>query len=106
MLCCNVKGVVSWVNIEKILTAFSAELRVVSSQKPVIATRQEKLFTLVKIVWRYDIPFPISQKLQTHRHTYTQNTAINLIDNPDTSLKLLWLNVISAKIFLGEMFCE
>ena len=68
---CNVKGVVLRVSSEKLLKAFSLEPRVVSSQKPVVATRQEKLFTLVKVVWRYDIPFPISRKIQTHRQTDT-----------------------------------
>ena len=78
------KGVVSRVTCEKVLKAFSLEPRVVSTQKPVVATRQEKLFTLVKAAWRYDVPLPRSQKLQTHgqtdTHTHTRNTAINIID--------------------------
>ena len=78
------KGVVSRVTSEKVLKAFSPELRVVSTQKPVVATRLEKLFTLMKAGWLYDVSFPRSKKLQTQRrtdtHTDTQNTAINVID--------------------------
>ena len=72
---------VSRVTCEKVLKAFSLEPRVMSTQKPVIATRQEKLFTLVKAAWRYDIPFPRSRGItNTQTDTHTQNTAINIID--------------------------
>ena len=76
------KGVVSRVTREKVLKAFSPEPHVVSTQKPVVATRQEKLSMLVKAAYRYDVAFLRSRKLQTHRQTDThaQNTAINIID--------------------------
>ena len=82
----NVKGVVSRVTCEKVLKAFSLEPRVVSTQEAVVVTLQVKLSMLVQAAWRYDLPFPISRKLQTHRHTHThththtRNTAINIID--------------------------
>ena len=34
---------------------------------------------LVKEVWRYNDPFPRSQKLQTHKQTHTRITGIIII---------------------------
>ena len=51
-------------------------------QKPVSATRQEKLSTLVKEAWRYDIRFPRSRQLKTHtdRHRHSIRVLIYIID--------------------------
>ena len=65
---CNVMGVVWRVASKKVLKAFSLEPCVVSTQEAVVVTRQVKLSTLVQAASRYDLPFLISQKLQTHTH--------------------------------------
>ena len=58
------KGVVSRVTSEKVLN----KPCVVLTQKPVDATRQEKLSTLVKAAWHYNVLFLRSRKLQTNTH--------------------------------------
>ena len=47
------------------------------TEEAVIVTRQVKLSTLVQAAYRYDLPFVISRKLQTHGHT--QIKPINII---------------------------
>ena len=73
---CNMKGVVLRRTCEKVLKAFSPEPCVVWTQKVVVVTRQVTLSILVQAVQRYDLPFPISRKSQTH----TRSTSINYID--------------------------
>ena len=76
------KGVVSRVTSEKVLKAFSLKGRVLSTRDAVGATLQTKLSTFVKAACRYDVPFPRTQKLQTHTHAHThkRNTYIIIID--------------------------
>ena len=70
------KGVVSHVTCKKVLKAFSLEPHVLPTGDPVDTTRQAKLSKLVKAVFRYYVPLPRSQKLQTHgqtdTHTHTE----------------------------------
>ena len=82
---------------------FFLKPRVVLTQKPVGATFQEKLSILVKAVWHYDVPFPTSQKLQTHRHT--RNRAINVIDGklPVFGKQLVENDPWPARDFLGAL---
>ena len=81
---CNVKCVVSRVTNEKVLKAFFLERRVLSTRDEVGTTRQRKFSTLVKAAWRYDVPFPRTQKLQTHTHTHTHGIPVllNRLDEP------------------------
>ena len=72
------KGVVSRIPCARVLNGFSLEPRVVLTQKPVGATRQEKLSMLVKAVWHYDVPLPRSRKLQTDRLKDTHTHGIQL----------------------------
>ena len=69
---CNMKGVVSRVTSEKLLKAFPHEPCVMSTQEAVVVTLQVKLSTLVHAAWGYNLPFLISQKLQTHTDTHTE----------------------------------
>ena len=72
------KGVVLRVTCEEVLKAFSPEPCVVSTQKPVVATCHEKLFTLVKAS-----PVPEIWEMtntQTDTHTHPRNTAMNIIN--------------------------
>ena len=59
------KGMVSRITFEKVLMT-SSEPSVVSTKKPVVATRQEKLSTLVKAAYCYDVEF--------HTDTHTENS--------------------------------
>ena len=73
------KDVVSRVTGEKVLKAFLLKPHVVSTREAVVATRQAKLFMLVKS--SMELRPPIPEKLEiTDRHTQTRNTAINIID--------------------------
>ena len=87
------KGVVSRVTSGKVLKDFFLEGRVLSIQDAVSVTRQTKLSTLVKAAWRYDVPFPRTQILQTH----TQNTSIIIIDYTNVKLTLLFNSFIKLQ---------
>ena len=78
---CNVMGVVSRIGSKNFLNDFSLKARDLLTREVVWATCQAKLSTLVKTVRRYNVPFPRSQMLQTHRQTDTQDTSIIIIDN-------------------------
>ena len=77
------KDVVSLVTCENVLQPFFLEPPFIASPEAVSAAYQVKLSTLVKAAWHYNILFPRSQKLQTHRqtdtHTHTHTHGIQLL---------------------------